>query len=1178
MGARARGRCRVPRRRGPVLLLAAVATLTLAVAGSASAASSPRAKNDRARSNSAAASSGGGFGGSLATAMTPLTPGASSGVVGWGLNEYAQVGDGTNTGPESCGNFPFPCSTIPVAASGLSEATEVAADTFDGVALLKNGTVVAWGNNNFGDLGDGTTTGPENCGTNRGYCSRTPVTVNGVSEAAAVAAGESYSLALLKNGTVMSWGGNYFGELGNGTTTGSDVPVAVSGLAEVSAISAGGGHGLALLKNGTVMAWGENRYGQLGNGATTNSDVPVPVSGLSEVAAIAAGSRYSLALLKNGSVMAWGENATGQLGDGTSTGPETCEAEGSKVACSRTPVAVSGLGEVSALAASGKANGGYGGGHSLALLKNGSVMSWGANGAGQLGDGNTTGSDVPVPVSGLSEATAVAAGSGHSLALLRNGTVMSWGSNGFGELGTGSTTDSDVPVAVAGLAEVTAISGGANFSLAIGVLVALPVITNVQPNNGPAAGGTSVTITGANFNGATAVKFGSVRASSFKVESETSITATSPAGTGPVDVTVTTPLGTNIARPADQFDYAPTVTQVQPGGGPLGGGTTVTITGTNFTGATAVMFGSTSAASFTTNSATSITATSPAGSGKVNVTVTTAGGTSPTSAADEFDYGPTVTNIIPSHATKAGGTSVTISGFNFTGATAVKFGETNASFTVDSSTMITAISPPEKGFTAVLPVTVTTPEGTSATSSADEFHYVSGCQEGHAPAVTGVEPHGGPAGTSVTIKGERFFTVVCQDEGFSVQRVLFGFTEATRFESPHEGEIVAVAPPGAGTVDVTVESGLGQSPANPGDKFTYGTLAPTVKKVEPNHGSPAGGTAVTISGTGFGGATAVKFGSSGAASFTVNSETSIVAVAPAGSAGAVDITVVTPGGTSVTSSADRFTYAPMVDTIVTEGLGAPTAVAVDPSSQDFWVAETAQNHLLEFSPQGKELKHFGETGSGLGQFNGIGGIAVNKLGDLYAIDTDNHRVQEFSNNGEYITQFPAGNAMAIAVDSEGTEGNVWIHNWGPLSGSELVKFSPSGTQLAQFGSIGGAPGQLSIGFGLAISNNKIYVAELGRAQEFTTSGEFLGQFDEGGWSKGTWPWDIAIDPTTGNVFIAELGTDRVQEFSGERAFLTSFGSPGSGSEQFSNPISIAVNSSGVIYVADSANGRVSEWR
>ncbi len=167
-----------------------------------------------------------------------------------------------------------------------------------------------------------------------------------------------------------------------------------------------------------------------------------------------------------------------------------------------------------------------------------------------------------------------------------------------------------------------------------------PSVTSISPASGPASGGTSVTITGTNFTGATAVTFGNTPAGSFTVNSASQITATSPAGTGTVDIRVTTPGGTSATSAADQFTYvaAPTVTNVNPNSGPPGGGTSVAITGTSFTGATAVTFGNTPAGSFTVNSASQITATSPAGTGTVDVTVTTPGGTSATSTADRFTY------------------------------------------------------------------------------------------------------------------------------------------------------------------------------------------------------------------------------------------------------------------------------------------------------------------------------------------------------------------------------------------------------------------------------------------------------------------------------------------------------------------------------------------------------------
>jgi hypothetical protein len=210
-----------------------------------------------------------------------------------------------------------------------------------------------------------------------------------------------------------------------------------------------------------------------------------------------------------------------------------------------------------------------------------------------------------------------------------------------GEIGTGTF---GISVALSASA-TTALIGGAGDNRPVESGAAwvfattlAPTVTKVEPTSGPHSGGTSVAIAGTGFTGATAVRFGSTKAVSFTVNSETSITAVSPAGTGKVDVTVTTQAGTSAHSPADRFTYGPTVTDVKPKTGPPRGGTSVTITGTGFTGATAVRFGSTNAKRFTVNSATSITAVSPKGTGSVDVTVTTPAGTSPTSQADLFTY------------------------------------------------------------------------------------------------------------------------------------------------------------------------------------------------------------------------------------------------------------------------------------------------------------------------------------------------------------------------------------------------------------------------------------------------------------------------------------------------------------------------------------------------------------
>ncbi|WP_205598420.1 IPT/TIG domain-containing protein, partial [Caulobacter sp. 17J65-9] len=232
----------------------------------------------------------------------------------------------------------------------------------------------------------------------------------------------------------------------------------------------------------------------------------------------------------------------------------------------------------------------------------------------------------------------------------------------------------------------------------------VPTVTSVSPTAGATGGGNSVTITGADFAGVTAVSFGGVAATTYTVNSTTQITATVPAhAAGTVDVRVSTAAGNSATSAADQYTYIapPTVTSVSPTAGPTGGGTTVTITGTGFSAANptgAVKFGATNA-TYTINSNTQITATSPANSaGTYDITVATPGGTSATSAADQYTYvaAPTVTSVSPTAGPTGGGTTVTITGTGFAAANptgAVKFGATVATYTINSNTQITATSP-----------------------------------------------------------------------------------------------------------------------------------------------------------------------------------------------------------------------------------------------------------------------------------------------------------------------------------------------------------------------------------------------------------------------------------------------------------------------------------------------------
>ena len=429
--------------------------------------------------------------------------------------------------------------------------------------------------------------------------------------------------------------------------------------------------------------------------------------------------------------------------------------------------------------------------------------------------------------------------------------------------------------------------------------IGAPTVTSVSPPSGPPAGNYQVTISGTNLAGVTAVKFGTTSATTFTYSAGTQqITATVPAGSaGTVDVTVTTAVGTSaINRPGDQFTYttAPAVTAISPTSGPSAGGTSVTITGNNLAGATAVKFGG-NAGTILSIGPTTIVATSPAGTGIVDVSVTTPAGTSATSAADKFTYippAPTIIGFTPTTGPAAGGTSVTITGTNLGGATAVTFGTTAAVITANTATSITVTSPAGTG---AVTLTVTTPGGT--VTSNGKFTYVA-----PAPTVTSVAPNAGSIAGNATV-------IVTGTNFTGATAVKFGGTNAASFVVNSATQITAVTPAGSpGAVDVTVTTPAGTSAINqPADQYTY-IGPPAVTALSINTGPPGGGTTVTITGSNFTGATVVYFGGTPVTTFTVNpGGTSITLLAPPGS-GAVDVTVVTPSGTSAIGPSDRFTY------------------------------------------------------------------------------------------------------------------------------------------------------------------------------------------------------------------------------------------------------------------------------
>ncbi|MEV8333311.1 IPT/TIG domain-containing protein [Streptomyces niveus] len=321
-----------------------------------------------------------------------------------------------------------------------------------------------------------------------------------------------------------------------------------------------------------------------------------------------------------------------------------------------------------------------------------------------------------------------------------------------------------------------------------------PTISTITPSQGPTTGGTTVTLTGTGMTGSTAVRFGSTNATSFTVNSATQITAASPPhAAGAVAVIVVNPTGNSNSV---TFTYVvaqvPVVTSVAPSSGPTAGGTSVTLTGTGFTGATAVTFAGLPATSFTVNSATQITAVTPAGSdGAAVVTVTTPGGTSAPDAFFFYAAPPVLISGAPAQGPTTGGVVVTLTGSSLLNASAVRFGSTNAtSFTVVSATQITATAPPGTGSS---PITVITPGGTSNPVA---FSYVA------APTLTALVPSSGPAsaGTVVTLTGTNLATA---------SAITFGGTPVP-FTVVSNTQITAVAPAGpAGAVAVTVTTAGG---------------------------------------------------------------------------------------------------------------------------------------------------------------------------------------------------------------------------------------------------------------------------------------------------------------------------------------------------------------------------------
>ena len=494
-------------------------------------------------------------------------------IYAWGRNTSGELGIGTTLARS---NVPIAVKTTGTPMNGKVVKQVEGGGRYEGshsIALASDGTVYTWGLNQYGQLGNNTTTN-----------SRSPIAVQAAGTPMAgktivqIAAGADHSLALDSDGALYAWGSNAYGQLGNGTTTNSSVPVAVkiagTPLAgkTIIQIVAGANHNMVLTSDGAVYTWGWNYHGQLGNNTKTNSNTIVAVQTIGtplagkKIVKIAAGQGHSLALTDDGRVYTWGRNDTGQLGNNATTDAMLPVA----VTVTGTPMNNKTIIEIAS-----------GARHSLAIDSSGKVYAWGHNGSGQLGNNSTVNALTPVAVQAPADKNIIqVSGSGwlgaSSSALTSNGTVYSWGRDFDGQLGDGTNNDSYVPV-------ITTIN-----------LVDTPSIpTHVMAKPGDTTATISwqapIVSDGQNITGYV-LQYQVIGASSWTTVNVVAA-ATSHTTTGLTnDQTYRIRLAAKITAGTGDFSNVvlvtphanPAITNVSPAIGPIAGGQNVTITGTNF--------------------------------------------------------------------------------------------------------------------------------------------------------------------------------------------------------------------------------------------------------------------------------------------------------------------------------------------------------------------------------------------------------------------------------------------------------------------------------------------------------------------------------------------------------------------------------------------------------------------
>lgn len=290
----------------------------------------------------------------------------------------------------------------------------ISAGTLHTLAIKNDGTLWAWGDNTYSQLGDGT-----------GIAKNIPTRIGSANNWSKVEAGYYHNMAIKTDGTLWAWGLNSNGQLGDGTDVDKNEPVQIGSATDWSQISVAYDFTIALKNDGTLWAWGSNFYGQLGDGTTIDKNVPTQIGTATDWVKIAAGFRHTIATKTAGTIWAWGINPSGQLGDGTNVVKIIPTQIGTATDWNQISAGVE---------------------HSIAIKTNGTIWVWGGNFYGQLGDGTNTDTNVPIQVGIANNWIKIGAGEYHSMAIKTDGTLWGWGTNFYGQLGDGTAfNDKNIP-------------------------------------------------------------------------------------------------------------------------------------------------------------------------------------------------------------------------------------------------------------------------------------------------------------------------------------------------------------------------------------------------------------------------------------------------------------------------------------------------------------------------------------------------------------------------------------------------------------------------------------------------------------------------------------------------------------------------------------------------------------